>query len=118
MTSTSIWGRLRLETRGTPFKMRFVRLEIEKSYRDPEYQLGTSIRDIAIYQFRNLAESQPSGASNTWDYPPSWISDDNRENWWMSKFGAREADVVYDLGSEVNIAGVDIQFKYLARRFL
>jgi hypothetical protein len=117
MSSTEVWGRMRLLVRGTPFKMRYLRVDLHKSYVDEEGKLGTSIRDIAIYQFRNLAEGRPSGASNTWSYPPSRITDSDTTNWWMSKFGAAQADLIFDLGSDKNIAGVDVKFKYLARYF-
>jgi hypothetical protein len=122
MTSTATWGRLRLETRGVAFAGRYIRVEITKSYEDNEgFQLGTSLRDISVFQFRNLAQSAPTSSDNVWSYPPEWvldIPDPNMdpssvpETYWMSKFNAEAATLIIDLGEEFNVAGMLGEWKY------
>lgn len=117
MTSTNIFGRLRLQERGVAFDCRYIRLWILKSYFDPENQLGTSIRDIAVYKFRNLARGENSTANSIWDYPANQILDGNTETIWASKFDSTKADILIDLGTERNVAGVSILFGWPARQF-
>merc|ERR1712100_310112 len=127
MTSTNVWGRMRLEERGIAFRGRYIRIELFKAYQDPEFQLGTSIRDVAIYQFRNLAQSAPTSANHVWNYPAEWITDvydpedpQAKYTYWMSRFfpiqGTLLADmhatILIDLGREVNVAGITGMFKY------
>jgi len=116
VTSTSIFGRLRLEYRGTAFPCRFIRVFILKSYADEEEQLGTSIRDIAVYKFRNLARGRPSDATSVWEYPAEKIVDGDENTFWLSQFDTEHAEIVVDLGEPKNVAGVKILFGYLARR--
>jgi len=117
MTSTAVWGRMRLETRGVAFRARYLRVDLFKSFQDPELQLGTSIRDIAVYQFRNLAQSAPTSADIVWSYPSRWTTDpstgDSAGTYWMAKFGAVRANLIIDLGRDYNIAGVTGEFKHV-----
>jgi len=117
MTSTDIWGRMRLEVRGVAFPARFIRLDLFKSYQDPEFQLGSSVRDIAVYQFRNLAQSAPTSSDTVWSYPSSWVTDSDSATYWMSRFDAPSATMVIDLGEEVNVAGITGVFKHVSSFF-
>jgi hypothetical protein len=117
MTSTPTWGLLRLEVRGTAFPARYIRVNFIKSYEDPEAMMGTSVRDIAIYQFRNLAEGMPTIATNTWSYPAEWAANGLSTNWWMSRFNAEQANLYFDLGRERNIAGISFEFEYPAGHY-
>jgi len=114
-TSTLIWGFMRLEDTSTAFPVRYVKLLLQKSYNDPEDQLGTSIRDIAVELFRNLARGKSAGADSVWDYPPEWAVDGRSESFWMARLGQREATLNITLDKERNIAGVTLRFGYVAR---
>jgi len=122
MTSTSVWGRMRLEVRGVAFRARYIRIDLFKSYQDVEFQLGTSIRDIAVYQFRNLAQSAPTSADNVWSYPAFWATDNadpdadpllEPPTYWMSRFDSKDATLVIDLGAEYNVGGITGQFQHI-----
>jgi len=79
--------------------------------------LGTSIRDIAVYEFRNLAEGRATSALNTWSYPAEWAANGDSSNWWMSRFNAERANLIFDLGEDKNIAGISFEFKYAAGHY-
>jgi len=117
MTSTDVWGRMRLEIRGVAFQARYVRIDIFKSYEDPEYRMGTTIRDIAIYQFRNLAEGRPTSSDIVWNYPAAWATDTSPNTYWMSRFNAISATLVIDLGVAKNVGGITGKFKHICSYF-
>jgi len=95
-----------------------VKLYIQRGYQDEGWQYGTSIRDFGVLQFANMARGKPVSTTNVWEYPALWSNDDSLSSEWISRFGAQEAELVYDLGSSKNVAGLDWNFgSHIAGRF-
>jgi len=118
MTSEASYGLVRLEERRNSFRLRYVRVRVIKGYRDIDGELfGTSIKDIAVQLFRNLARNIPgdyAGSANVWDYPPRSMVDGREDTAWISRLGAVEARIEVDLGQVYNVAGLSIAFGYAA----
>eukprot|EP00927_Polykrikos_kofoidii_P040169 TRINITY_DN34385_c0_g2_i1.p1 TRINITY_DN34385_c0_g2~~TRINITY_DN34385_c0_g2_i1.p1 ORF type:complete len:2103 (-),score=386.89 TRINITY_DN34385_c0_g2_i1:18-5387(-) len=109
---TKIVGRMRLQGVGLQFPCRYIMVFMGESYDDGELIFGSSIRDIGVYQFRNMARNETSWASNVWEYPESLITDGDEDTYWHSRFGAITSTLDLDIGRMTNIAGMRILFGY------
>jgi len=117
MTSGSVFGLNSLMYIGTKFKVRYVKVEIRKGFYDEESMFGTTIKDLAVYMFRNLARNKTCVASHMWNFPPEWANDLDPESVWISRFGSIRDALTIDLGEAKNIGGMTWQFGYPAGRF-
>jgi len=106
-------GRKKLQFVGEQFPVQYVKVIMIKSYDDrsnDEHAYGTSIRDVAIYRFRNLARNKTSWASSVWEYPANWATDGDPDTFWHSRWKVNSAFLDIDLGSVKNIAGMQFLF--------
>jgi len=115
MTSTSIWGFVQMLD-VNPIRMRYLRFFISQGYEDPEAGIfGTSVRDIRVWYFNNRAKGTIATSDSTWDFPGASAIDGANETYWLSRFGSSVDELVVDLGSVHNVAGVSVEFGYGAR---
>jgi len=112
MNSRTIQQQMSLAVVGTPFLMRYLRILVTRTYQDVEDAFGTSLRDIVIEKFRNLARGRDAESSNVWSYAREHITDGDSSTVWRSSFGQTSADITFDLGSIRNIAGMGIYYEY------
>jgi hypothetical protein len=96
--------------------LRYFTIIVSTGYRDNEKTIGTAIRNIAIYNDVNIARGLIASASSTWDYPTSALVDNNPESYWAAQWGKDQAFVTFTLNELTNIAGVKVDFVYLANR--
>eukprot|EP00930_Biecheleria_cincta_P003993 TRINITY_DN10489_c0_g1_i1.p1 TRINITY_DN10489_c0_g1~~TRINITY_DN10489_c0_g1_i1.p1 ORF type:complete len:2442 (+),score=348.99 TRINITY_DN10489_c0_g1_i1:330-7655(+) len=119
MTSGDTFGLLTLQEQGLTFKVRYVKLYIQRGYQDPDGgQFGTTIRDFGVLQFANMARGKAVTTTNVWEFPAEWTNDVSLSTEWVSRFGAQEVELVYDLGTSKNVAGLEWNFgSYIAGRY-
>jgi len=91
LTSGDTPGLLNLEGVGPSFPIRFLKVTIIRGYRDGEELLGTSIRDLAVYLFRNWARNKTATADSVWDYNPAMLVDGDRTTRWVSRYDTQHA---------------------------
>eukprot|EP00929_Paragymnodinium_shiwhaense_P086222 TRINITY_DN4674_c0_g2_i1.p1 TRINITY_DN4674_c0_g2~~TRINITY_DN4674_c0_g2_i1.p1 ORF type:complete len:2877 (+),score=580.25 TRINITY_DN4674_c0_g2_i1:257-8887(+) len=113
----AIRGRVHLRNIGFEFPCRFIRIDILRPFKDDEGYWSTSIRDIAVYRFTNLARYQLASHNSIWEYPVAAVTDGDENTWWTSKFDVEEAVLDIDLGEPKNIAGMKIVFLHGALNF-
>lgn len=112
MTSTSVWGFVQMLD-DDPIKMRYLRFFITQGYEDPEGGIfGTSVRDIRVWYDNNQAKGTLATSDSTWDFPGASAIDGTNETYWLSQFGASAEELVVDLGSLHNVAGLSVEFGY------
>jgi hypothetical protein len=112
LTSTPTPGLKRLRNHGVAFHVRYLQLHIVKGYQDEEYMFGTSIRDVAVILFRNMAKWKVAAADSIWNYPTSWAVDGDNTTMWLSRHGVTSTYMIVDLTRPTNIAGIHWYFGF------
>jgi len=117
LSSGNVLGLLTLAEKGLTFQVRYVTLWVQRGFQDAETgRWGTTIRDFGVLQFSNIVRGKVPLTNSLWEYPPSWTVDDNLNTEWTSRFGALEAQLIYDLGRERNVAGMTWVFGHISGR--
>lgn len=112
LTGGDLSGYMSLESVGPSFPIRYLQIRILKGFRDGEQLLGTSIRDVAVYLFRNWARGATATADSIWAYNPNDAVDGSNKTRWVSRFNTYEAELVIDLLEPTNIAGLNWEFEW------
>merc|ERR1719434_412043 len=73
---------------------------------------GTSIRDVAVILFRNIAKWKVAGADSIWNYPAAFAVDGDPESMWLSRHGVTQTHMTIDLGEPINLAGLAWNFGF------
>ncbi|CAE7545048.1 unnamed protein product [Symbiodinium natans] len=117
LSSGNVLGLLALEEKGLTFQVRYVTMWIQRGFQDAESgQWGTTIRDFGVLQFSNMVRGKVPIVDSLWEYPAAWTVDNSMDTEWTSRFGALEAQLIYDLGYRRNIAGMTWVFGHVAGR--
>jgi hypothetical protein len=103
-----------LERVSTLVDMRYLLILISTGYRDEEGMIGTAIRNIALYNDLNFARGLSATSDSTWDYSVANLNDNDLESYWAGQWGQEEASLVFTLPILTNMAGIRLEFKYLA----
>eukprot|EP00928_Gymnodinium_smaydae_P026766 TRINITY_DN20917_c0_g1_i1.p1 TRINITY_DN20917_c0_g1~~TRINITY_DN20917_c0_g1_i1.p1 ORF type:complete len:937 (-),score=111.83 TRINITY_DN20917_c0_g1_i1:287-3097(-) len=111
------FGLYELDEISEQFECRYVKILHTRPYVDEEGMFSTSIRDLAVYRFRNLAKNRSVEASTVWEYLPGWATDGDPETAWVARLGDEEAHIQIDLLDILNVAGMKFEFGYPAAQY-
>jgi hypothetical protein len=103
-----------LEVVSTLVDMRYLLILISTGYRDEEGMIGTAVRNIALYNDLNFARGLYATSDSTWDYAVSNLNDNDLDSYWAGKWGESSASLVFTLPRLTNMAGIRLEFAYLA----
>ncbi|CAE7237205.1 unnamed protein product [Symbiodinium sp. KB8] len=86
---------------------------------EPAQWEGTGLKTVASINTTGAVDCacrSDESYDSLWEYPAAWTVDNNMNTEWTSRFGALEAQLIYDLGYRRNVAGMTWSFGHVAGR--